>query len=135
MKLSRQNEMIVSAVLIGVLVFYPTVLTPFVAPSLGKLAAFALVYYVWRHMSKMVAFFLAIAILRASHMLEFNTDLGSMSADDKAKLKAALDATSTPPSVTSSKSTDVAKVSSDDGVNDSKTVSAGSTKSTAAPVS
>ena len=133
MKLSRQNEMIVSAVLIGVLVFYPSVLTPFVAPSLGKLAAFALVYYVWRHMSKMVAFFLAIAVLRASHMLEFATDLGSMSADDKAKIKAALDATTPGPSGKMKKHEEV-KASSEEGVNDSKTVSAGSTKSTAAPV-
>jgi uncharacterized membrane protein YccC len=64
-KLPMNTELGAVAVLILVTAFHTNMLRQFVNNAVGKLVALAVVAYVWKTYSKLVAFFLAIAVVTA----------------------------------------------------------------------
>ena len=64
-KLPMNTELGVVAVLILATAFHVNMMRQFVNNAVGKLIALAVVAYVWKTYSKLVAFFLAIAVVTA----------------------------------------------------------------------
>jgi hypothetical protein len=74
MKLVGTTELVVIAVLIGLISFMPNVLSFIVSSQIGKAAAFAGVAYIWKQHNELIALLLAVALIRACPAYERMTD-------------------------------------------------------------
>jgi hypothetical protein len=75
-KLPMKTELGIVALLILATAFHINMMRQFVNNAIGKLVALAVVAYVWKTYSKLVAFFLGIAVVTAmcKDGIEFMTD-------------------------------------------------------------
>ena len=64
-KLPMNTEMGIVAILILATAFHISMIRQFVSNAVGKLIALAIIAYVWKTYSKLVAFFLGIAVVTA----------------------------------------------------------------------
>lgn len=74
MKLVGTTELVVLAVLIGLIAFMPNALSFIVSSQVGKAAAFAGVVYVHKQHNELIALLLAVALIRACPAYERMTD-------------------------------------------------------------
>ena len=65
MKLTGNTELLVVAVLVGLISFMPRMLSVVVSSQVGKAAAFAFVAWLWKQHNELVALLLAVALVKA----------------------------------------------------------------------
>jgi hypothetical protein len=70
MKLTGNTELLVVAVLVGLISFMPRMLSVLVSSQIGKAAAFAFVAWMWKQHNELVALLLAVALVKASPSYE-----------------------------------------------------------------
>lgn len=75
MKLTGNVELAVVALLVGLISFMPSMLSPFVSSQVGKAVAFGLVAWLWKQHNELVALLLAVALLKAAPAYEHATDM------------------------------------------------------------
>ena len=91
MKLVGTTELVVVAVLVGLIAFMPGVLGSLVSSPVGKAVGFGAVVWLWKQHNELVALLLAVALLRAGPAFEHAKD---MTPEEKKKIEEAAKASS-----------------------------------------
>ena len=91
MKLVGTTELVVVAVLVGLIAFMPGVRGSLVSSPVGKAVGFGAVVWLWKQHNELVALLLAVALLRACPAFEHAKD---MTPEEKKKIEEAAKASS-----------------------------------------